>query len=247
MHTEFELAHSPGVVRDFLSSAPLSRRTEAAPLIRVAMCMSNVGRARAMCASAIAMYHGRRLRQRVDATTLLQGTQDERAARWWLDWSALGVTDAQLWTERTGGIAICFAGRPSKKPSSALSGGIAGLIMCNKKSRPGVRGARQWLLLIFIGHTSRLRYVHSHHLCPSHRLTTYFPKMGSSLEPSLAPVPAFLAVRFAAIAFLQRSADSTQVAAQAPNYLPTRPLLFVLLHCVGSWAASHKVSLVSKC
>ena len=91
----------------------------------------------------------------------------------------------------------------------------------------GVRGARQWLLLIFIGHTSRLRYVHSHHLCPSHRLTTYFPKMGSLQEPSLAPVPAFLAVRFAAMAFLQRSADSTQVAAQAPNYLPTRPLLFV--------------------
>ena len=89
----------------------------------------------------------------------------------------------------------------------------------------GVRGARQWLLLIFIGHTSRLRYVHSHHLCPSHRLTTYFPKMGSLQEPSLAPVPAFLAVRFAAMAFLQRSADSTQVAAQAPNYLPTRPLL----------------------
>ena len=53
------------------------------------------------------------------------------------------------------------------------------------------------------------------------------PKWGHHKNHPWLLCQRFLRFAFAAMACLQRSADSTQVAAQAPNYLPTRPLLFV--------------------
>ena len=102
---------------------------------------------------------------------------------------------------------------------------------CNINVQPhGVRGARQWLLLIFIGHTSRLWYMFTAITFALHiGLPHTSHKWGHHKNHPWPLRQRFLRFAFAAMAFLQRSADSTQVAAQAPNYLPTRPLLCCVL------------------